>query len=157
MFYKHNIGILLATLIVALFIPNLGVVHADDDDEEDEDAYSDEKIPPWRSGFPNPGYADGGWRLEEVVQVAVMGEYDTSWGIPDWVTEEIEKYTRDRNDIAHKEPCRVVGNWQIYRKGKYEISKTETTLDSRRRGFLQLLKTRLHGRHLCLDTLLAAE
>lgn len=133
--YKHNIRILLATLIVALFIPNLSVVHADDEEEE-EDEYSDEVIPvppvlDWRSPGPD-------WQYEAVehLQVAWMGEYDTSWFLPFWLTEEIEKYTDERNDIAHKEPCRTQSNVVVYRRtSNDEITITEWVTDAKRRGF----------------------
>lgn len=129
--YKHNIGILLATLIVALFIPNLSVVHADDEEEE-EDEYSDEVIPRYR--IPAERY---GWEAVESVHVSMMGEYDTSWHIPTWVTDLIEKFTKERNDIAHKEPCRTGSIWTIYRRTRYErqISKTERVIEDGRRGF----------------------
>ena len=135
--YKHNIRILLATLIVALFIPNLSVVHADDDDEEEEeeDEYSDEVIPRYR--IPSDRY---GWEAVETVQVAMMGEFDTSWFIPTWATEIIEKYTKERNDIAHKEPCRIQSNWTIYRSTRDEISMTEWVTDEGRRGFYATFK-----------------
>lgn len=140
--YKHNIRILLATLIVALFIPNLSVVHADDDEEEDEysdeeeeDEYSDEVIPvpPTHTRLP-PGY-DWQWEAVEHLQVAWMGEYDTSWFLPTWVTDIIEEYTKERNDIAHKEPCRTQSNVTVYRSTSDEISITEWVTDAGRRGF----------------------
>lgn len=69
MFYKNNIGILLATLIVALFIPNLSVVHADEEEEL--------TIPPYLGPYdPYDPYMQE-WEVVEVLDVAAMGEYDT--------------------------------------------------------------------------------
>ncbi|MDE0093251.1 MAG: hypothetical protein OXO49_01955 [Gammaproteobacteria bacterium] len=134
MFYKNKIGILLATLVVALFIPNLSVVHADD---EEEDEYSDEVIPPY---IQQP--STNGWEEVEYIQVAIMGEYDTSWGIPDWVTKLIEKFSKRNQEIAHKEPCRIQSNWTIYRHttNERQISKTESVTDEKRRGFFATFK-----------------
>ena len=135
--YKHNIGILLATLIVALFIPNLSVVHADDEEEEDE--YSDEVIPPWINPYTD---RPDGWEAVEHVQVAWMGEYDTSWFIPTWATDLIETFTKERNDIAHKEPCRIQSNVTIYQSTRDERQKsiTEWVTDEKRRGFYATFK-----------------
>ncbi len=140
MFYKNSLGILLATLVVVLLIPNLSVVHAEEDEDEEEDEYGDEVIPPYRD--PRIDHYRYGWEEVESIQVAMMGEYDTSWGIPEWVTEMIEKYTRKNNDIAHKEPCRVQSNWTIYRNraNEWEISKTEWVTERKRRGFFATFK-----------------
>ena len=99
-----------------------GVVEADDNWPPE--------IPP---SFP---YLHNGAGLEpdEELSIVKMGGYDTSWWIPQWITDMIEENTKENNDIAHQEPCRERLTWTIYADGA-NLAKTETVNEAERHGF----------------------
>lgn len=137
MYCKSKIGILLAVLVMVLFFPDLSVVQANEEEEEEP------RVPPYLGPHdPDRPFMEQ-WEELEVLDVAMMGEYDTSWGIPQWVTDIIEMYTTDRNDIAHKEPCREQYQVRVLRtefRGKERIAITDTPMGHSRRGLFATFK-----------------